>query len=296
MKIRYVKREDIDKIKWNSCVHYATNGNIFGYIWYLDHIAKDWDALVEGDYESVMPLIWKEGLFKRKELYQPSLMRESGIYSIHILSSSRINRFLAAIPSQFNKIEMHVNEQNRPPELDAFQIKDKLNYQLFLNAPYEDIANQFSSSLLKKLQIAEDEGIMLTSSAKPEKIADLFLRYHPNGNQKDYHGLQRVMYNVLHRGWGFSSTAVNTNGDILAANFFVYSHKKVMSLVPVETPEGKQYGALAYLMNGLIRTHANKPQILDFNGEAIAQLAQEFGARSNAYYQLKMNSRTLGIF
>ena len=296
MKIRYVKREEIDKVKWNSCIHYATNGNIFGYIWFLDQIAKDWDALVEGDYESVMPLIWKEGLFKKKELYQPSLIRESGIYSIHLLSGSRIKRFLDVIPHYFDKTEIHANEQNRPHEPEAFQVKAKLNYQLFLNSSYESLADQFSTSLLKKLQLAEDEGIMLTSSAKPEKIADFFLKYHPNRNQKDYHGLQRIMYNVLHRGWGFASTAINTKGDLLAANFFVYSHKKVLSLVPTESPEGKRYGALAYLMNGLIRTHANKPQILDFNGEVTADLAQEFGARSNAYYQLNMNSRKLGIF
>ena len=79
MNIQYLKSADIDKVKWNSCVHYANNGNIFGYMWFLDFVAKDWDALVEGDYESVFPLVWREGLFGRKELYQPSLMREMGI-------------------------------------------------------------------------------------------------------------------------------------------------------------------------------------------------------------------------
>ncbi len=59
MNIRFVPQEDIDKTKWNSCVHYAINGNIFGYMWYLNNVAKKWDALVEEDYESVFPLIWR---------------------------------------------------------------------------------------------------------------------------------------------------------------------------------------------------------------------------------------------
>ena len=93
MEIRFIEGKDIDKVKWNSCIHYATNGNIFAYKWFLDYVAKDWHALVEGDYESVFPLVWKKGLLGKDELYQPSLMRELGIYSINVLSRARVQRF-----------------------------------------------------------------------------------------------------------------------------------------------------------------------------------------------------------
>ena len=72
MEIRFVKKEDIDKIKWNSCVHYAINGNIFGYMWFLDSVSKEWDALVEGDYESVLPLFHK---IDNNFSYHKSLLR-----------------------------------------------------------------------------------------------------------------------------------------------------------------------------------------------------------------------------
>ncbi|MEM9823186.1 MAG: hypothetical protein AAF985_19050, partial [Bacteroidota bacterium] len=94
MEVRLVKNEEIDKIKWNSCVHYASPGNVLGYKWYIDSIVKDWDALVEGDFETVLPLIEKKTLFQSKKLYQPSLLKGLGIYSVHLLSAGRIRKML----------------------------------------------------------------------------------------------------------------------------------------------------------------------------------------------------------
>ena len=40
MDIHLVRREDIDKQLYNSCVHYATNGSIYGYDWYLQRYGE----------------------------------------------------------------------------------------------------------------------------------------------------------------------------------------------------------------------------------------------------------------
>lgn len=298
MEIKYVKQEEIDKVKWNSCVHYATNGNIFGYMWYLDHIAKDWDALVEGDYESVFPLVWRDGPFKRRELHQPSLMRELGVYSIHLLSQKRVEQFLKAIPAEFRKIDIRLNEQNQPPAVDGFKVEERQNHQLFLNRPYEEIADDYDRALLEQLQLAEDEGLVLTSSLKPEQIAAFYQQHRPRAQQSehDFHGMQRVMYNALHRGWGFASSVMNPAGETLAVNFFLYSHGKVISFMPVESEAGRAVGAQVYLLNGLIRNHANRPVILDFNTDGRHKLAERFGARTNPYYKLYRNTLHFGLF
>ncbi len=298
MEIQYLKGPEIDKVKWNSCVHYAGNGNIFGYMWYLNFIAKEWNALVEGDYESVFPLVWRENFLKSKELYQPSLMRELGIYSIHLLSEARIQSFLDAIPQQYRRIDIAINEQNRPPADSGFSVEEKPNYQLMLSAPYEEIFDNFSTGLARQLQKAEDNDLFVTSSLKPESVAEFFRRHSPKrpGLEKDFHGLQRVMYNVLHRGWGFASGVMDRDKNLYAVNFFVYSHGKVLSLAPVESPEGRALGALPFLFNMLIRTHAGRSLILDFNAKGKNELAEQFGARLNYFYQIRRNSRTLGLF
>ena len=96
MDLRLIKKENLDKTKWNSCVHYALNGNVFGYKWFLDSVSKEWDALIEGDYESILPLFYT---FENNFSYHQSLLRESGIYSIHLLSKKRIENFIEAIPA-----------------------------------------------------------------------------------------------------------------------------------------------------------------------------------------------------
>lgn len=301
MDIKYLKREEIDKVKWNSCVHYASNGNIFGYMWYLDHIAKDWDALVEGDYESVFPLIWREDFLQRRELYQPDLIRESGVYSIHVLSEARIRAFLSAIPGAYQKATLHLNEQNGIRKGADFDVQPLPNYQLLLSQPYEEMAGAFSRPLLEQLQVAEDAGLVLSSSIKPEQVAE-FYKTHTTGKstskERRFHGLQRIMYNALHRGWGFASTVMAPGtAELLAVNFFLYSHKKAISLVPVQSPRGQELGALPYLMNGFLRSHANKPMILDFNIEEgqDTELATAMGAQRNPYYKLERNTRLLGV-
>lgn len=297
MEIKYLQRSEIDKVKWNSCVHYANNGNIFGYIWFLDQVAKDWDALVEGDYESVMPLVWRKGFWKSRELYQPDLMRELGIYSIHVLSPKRINHFLDAIPQEFRLVDVVFNEQNIVPENTSFSINERTNYQLWLDRSYEALADQYSKDLLQKLDQASEAELIPSSSLKPEKIADFYRKYAPAqaGKARNFHALQRIMYNVLHRGWGFASGVMDRSQKLQAVNFFIYSHGKIMSLVPVVSPEGQESGALEMLTDLIIRTHAGRPVLFDFNTEEEA-FATSFGALPNTYMNIRKDKRLLGIF
>ena len=298
MDIRFVPRAEIDKVKYNSCVHYANNGNIFGYIWYLDFVAKDWDALVEGDYESVMPLPQREGFLGKPELVQPALMRELGIYSIHVLSPKRVRAFLDALPPRFKKVDLVTNEQIDPPADAGFSVEEIPNYQLLLEPAYEELIEKYDRSLLLGLEKAERAEVIPISNIKPEKLAAFYQQHHPAGIERDknFHTLQRIMYNVLQRGMGFASGVQTADKELLAVNFWMYSHHKVISLVPVESPAGARVHALDYLFNMLIRTHAGRPMILDFNQQSADGFAQRFGAQENFYHHLRRNTRVLGLF
>jgi len=289
MTIRFLRREEIDKTKWNSCVHFATNGNIFGYIWYLDFVAKDWDALVEGDYESVFPLVWQEDRHGNKSLVQPAWMRELGIYSINALSRPRIKAFINAIPKEYSRVSIHLNEQNFLPELEGFRMTPQTNYQLLLQSPYEQLADQFSSRWFQQLAEAEKHHLSTGLNLKPETLADFYRKYSPDtpGREPRSHALLRIVYNILHRGWGFSSGVWNPGGELLAANFFIYSHSKVLSLVPLASPEGKSQGALELLFNTVLQTHAGKPLLLDLNDDGSDGFVQGMGARANSYFRVE---------
>lgn len=298
MDIQLVKHEDIDKVKWNSCVHYANNGNVFGYKWFLDFVAKDWDGLVEGDYESVFPLVWRKGFFGGKELHQPPLMRELGLYSINALSAKRVEAFLHAIPNEYRYIEIVVNEQINLPQKHDFDVIELYNHQMLLTEPYENLRANYAENIKEKLQLSSENQLIATSNLKPEKVAGFYQKYVKDRKHltHNFHALQRIMYNVLHRGWGFASGIESQGGELLAANFFIYSHNKVLSLVPLESPAGVELGALPLLFDMLIRTHAGRPMILDFNTEKHDTMAISLGARENIYYKIKRDKRLFGLF
>lgn len=70
-------------MKWNSCVYYVVNGNIFGYMWYFDVMVCDWDVLVEGDYELVMLLMYCNFSWGWQGFVQLFLVWEFVIYSVN---------------------------------------------------------------------------------------------------------------------------------------------------------------------------------------------------------------------
>ena len=288
MEIRFVPGEAIETIKWNSCVHYATNGNIFGYRWYLDAVTRDWDALVEGDYESVLPLPWRSNWLGKKQLAQPMLVRELGIFSVHVLSIARTKAFLEAIPPEFRSGSLHFNELIRGPAHDRVSWTEGANFQLLLADPYEKISDQYSAQAWTLLAEAEKRGYMTVSSVKPERLAAYFLE-QGSANKvrtRQFHALQRLMYNALHRGWGFSMGVVDKNQSLVAADFFFNSHGKVVSALGSQAKRIGDSGALVLLYDNLIRSQAGRPAILDLNGnEALGEL---LGAQRNSFPVLNL--------
>lgn len=296
MELTYLTSSEIDKVKWNSCVHYATNGNVFGYKFFLDAVAREWNCLVEGDYESVMPLPYDKDVLGRKMVTRPDLLRELGVYSIHVLSQSRVQQFLEAIPEEYKRVEVALNEQIKLPENLPFKVKECTNYQLLLDVPYEEIAEHYSRALLLNLEKAESSGLRPKANLKPEKVADFYNAHAKSADKgKSFHALQRVMWNILHRGWGFAGGVEDENGELVAVDFFIYSHSKVLSLVPVQSPKGERLGALAALHNNFIKSHENKKLIFDFNKKQEDAYAEQFGAQANVFQEIVKDTRILKI-
>lgn len=290
MDIKLVKREDIIKEKWNGSVHYATNGNVFGYMWYLDFVAKDWDALIEGDYLSVFPLVHKKRFLGGKALYQPDLMRALGLYSVKALSALRIKAFLEAIPEEYKSIDITVNSRNRPPRDGSFQTTELTNHLLMLNEPYESLAQKYSPAFQEKVALAEDKGLLPIGSIKPEKLAAFFQKNNPRSAkmEQQFHTMQRIMYNVLHRGTGFASAIAHPETEeLLAADFFIFSHGRMISLAPVVSQAGKALGAQELLLDYMLRSNADRPLLLDFNTKESYSIAQAMGAQTEAFYRIK---------
>ncbi|NJC28413.1 hypothetical protein [Neolewinella antarctica] len=261
MNIRLVKQEDLDKQLYNSCIHYATNGNIYGYDWFLNATAKEWDVLVEGDkWVSVMPLPRRKNWLGRTYLEQPRLVPELAVYTVKPISPKRIQSFWDAVPEEYRSGELTVEPASVPQKPGRFDVEAAPGTVLFLKDPYETIIGDFSPAYHEGLLRAEDAELRPIGSFKPETFADLWLEVNGKtaDNEWTYHAMQRIMYQVLHRSWGGTQAVQDKKGNILAMVFLVYSHSRIFPLYQVETPAGKKVGAMTYLWDNILKMHAER--------------------------------------
>lgn len=263
MKIRHLTQDDMNKQLYNSCVHFATNGSIYGYDWFLNATTEDWDFLVEGDdesWQSVMPLPKDKSWWGRTKLIQPRLIPELAIYTVNALSTKRIQSFWDAVPAEYRSGGLTVEPASVPANSNRFTVAPAGGTVLMLNQPYEEIIGDFSPEYHEGLIRAEMAGLRPASSFKPERLSEFWLRVNGDtpDNQWAFHAMQRLMYQVLHRSWGGTHAVQDEAGELLAMTFLVYSHHRIFPLFTVESTEGKSVGALTYLWDNLLKTHAGK--------------------------------------
>ncbi len=266
MNIRHLTADDLDKQAkqlYNSCVHFATNGSIYGYDWFLNATAKDWDFLVEEEDESwvsVMPLPKVKNWWGRQSLEQPRLLPELAVYTVRALSPKRIQSFWDAIPPAYRNGNLVVEPASVPKNPGRFVVDAAPGTALLLDKDYEEIIGDFSPEYHEGLIRAEAAGLRPASSFKPERLADFWLEVNGNTaeNEWKYHAMQRLMYQVLHRSWGGTHAVQDENGNLMAMTFLIYSHGRIFPMFTAESAAGKAVGALTYLWDNLLRTHANK--------------------------------------
>src|SRR5262245_52449819 len=103
--LQYLHRSEVDTIKWDQCINEAHNGLMYACSFFLDHMAGNWDALVLGDYEAVMPLPWRKK-FGIYYLYQPFVTASLGVFSANAIDKELMETFLNSIPAKFKLIEI----------------------------------------------------------------------------------------------------------------------------------------------------------------------------------------------
>jgi len=298
MNIQLLQRDEIEKAKWNGCVHYARNSKIYGYTWYLDNVSEEWVGLVEGDYESVFPLVWNSKLFKIKQLYQPFLCQQLGIFSVNILSKKRIQSFLEAIPKEFKYWDLHFNEgTNKILDFATdYEVISKDNYHLYLNDTYQNLRAKYSKNTKRNIKKGEKAGLYLTGNMKPETFVEAVRNAQEKKGVKHpdalYHAAHRIIYNCLHRGMGTILAAHDSDRQLCAGIFLMFNAASIVNLLNFSNDLGRQVGGMPYLLDKLIQREANQHKYIDFEGSSIKGIARfykSFGAELVPYYQVKNN-------
>jgi len=290
--IRYLTHTQIDKAKWDQCIHQSYNGLIYAYSFYLDSMAKNWDALVLNDYEYVMPLTWNKK-YGIKYLYQPFLTAQLGIFGKDINSETQ-NQFLSNIPKNFRFVDIMLNSSNQFNTHSKFSLQ-RTNFSLLLNYDYETLKQHFNENTKRNIRKAQSIKYIYQKGFSINKVIEFArLQLKTQGTQTD-RDIERFneLYEMLRQKNMANTYGIFSNtGVLLSSCVFFFSHNRAYYILVGNNPEGRNIGASHALINEFIKEYSGKNIILDFEGSDITTLAnfyRGFGAREEKYFHLKIN-------
>jgi len=297
--IKFLEHKNIDKAKWDSCISHSLNGMIYAYSWYLDIVCPGWEALVEDDYKSVMPLPMGEK-YGFRYTYPPPYIQQLGLFSSNAITEKEVTDFLSHIPSRYKYIEMNLNEQN-PVKADLFKTTKGVTHLLNLNQGYKNILSNYSSQTKRNLKKAQAAVLTISKEVAPGKVIELFRanrgkQYSHNSTQ--YAILDKLMKTCIQKGVGESWGVYTKDNELCAGAFFLQSNGRAIFLFSGANDKAYETHAMTFLINKFIEEHSEQDVIFDFEGSLdpdLARFYKGFGSAETVYLQIRKNTLPLPV-
>ena len=293
--IRYLTSGQIDRLKWDACIDSAHNGLVYGYSWYLDHMARHWHALVMNDYEAIMPLTWNKK-YGIAYLYQPAFTQQLGIFSHLPVQPALVSLFIKSIPARFRFIEIFLNYSN--PCADAGKVHN--NLVLPLQAGFEQVKKGFSKELLQNVNRAAKFNLQYRKSDDFSKAIHLFRKTYSSVlshvSAADYANFESMCSASLKNKTVIVREVTGENEELLAICLFLKDHRRVYNLMSTTSETGRHREANHFLLYECIREFAGQDLILDMEGSdipGIYNFYKKFGAVNEPYFFLRINNLPL---
>lgn len=292
-QIKYLQQKEIDKEKWDACITNAPNGLIYAYSFYLDFMAKHWDALVVNDYESVMPLTWnrKYGFYY---LYQPAFAAQLGVFGKN-LDEWLIDDLINQIQARFKLIEISLNSSNifssPPPFLNR-----SYNYTLRLDKAYDELYSTYRENHKRNISKAFQLGCHVRKEISVDEIMKLNeeqLKHTSGTKPEDYPNFKKLYEFLRNKNQATTYAILDSKNKLLASSVFFFSHNRAYYILVGNHPDGRTLGASHALIDAFIKDHSARNLILDFEGSDIRNLAffyEGFGATFDTYPVLRINN------
>ncbi len=294
LNIIYIKHKDINKEKWNRCIDISKNRIVYALSWYLDRISPNWDALIEGDYESVMPIIHGKKYFINY-VYNPFFTAKLGIFSEKTIDNTLVNNFFKSIPKKFKLVSIKLNSYTLF-SVPNFNTQINTTYELKLNRPYEEIAENFSKNHRKNIVKGYNSSVIIKKENDISKL--IFLKKTQmlnlrNGRFKKDHFIRlfQILNYALNNGDCVVYNAYDTNDNVCASAAFIIKYNRAVKYTSTNDV-GKKNRAGYLLIDTFLKEHSGSDLILDFAGsniKGIAEFNAGFGSANFTYPNIHAN-------
>lgn len=287
--IKYLKHTEIDKQKWDQCINKSVNSLPYAFSWFLDIVSPGWDALVEGNYEAVMPLTWRKK-WGIRYLYTPPFAQSLGVFKRKTGGKEfYIDDFIDSIPKKFRLIDINLNRWNRLQ--NHYPTYSRNTYELELNPSYESIIANYSRSNRRNVEKAKANGVKIISSDDIHFFESFYVRFLHNKKilKKEYSEvIQKLFKTAFEKGYGELYFA-SVESKIVSVLFLLKNFDRII-LYTASTDEGRKNSSVFLLIDYIIFKFSQKNIVFDFAGsdiEGIAKRNEGFGSQFFSYLHLK---------
>ena len=258
-------------------------------------VCDKWNALVEDDYKSVMPLPYAEK-YGFGYIYPPLFIQQLGVFSTTKLTDEKVGQFLEHIPEKIRYVEMNMNILNRVKQTSPFQTRELVTHLLDLIPSHEHLYANYSTQTKRNLKKAQASQLTVSRISEPQNIIDLFR----NNRGKQYkHGayyykvLYELMMACIKRNFGQCWGAYTKNKELCAGAFYIGSNKRIIFLFSGVSQVGYELQAMTFLINHFIEANTQRDITLDFEGSIdpdIARFYKGFGSKEVYFKQVRKNT------
>lgn len=293
--IQYLSRQELDIQKWDNSIATSHNGLPYAYSTYLDHMSKQWGALVLNDYQAVMPVTFNTK-YRISYMYQPAFAAQLGIFG-HQITPSLTEAFLAAIPKKFRLIEIELNQANpiptNPRLSKYFNLRN--NYVLNLNVPYETLYSQYRDNIRRNIKKAQQLNNRYETGIPISEVINLSrsqMQGISNLTEQDYRNFEALFNGLEKENKAIACGVYAASDQLIASCAYVISNGRACYILVGNHPNGRTSGASHFLIDRFIHQRAGQPLLLDFEGSDIRNLAffyGSFGATLETYPSLRLN-------
>ena len=290
--IKIIPSKNIDREKWDECVHSSPNGMIYALSNYLSQMADNWSGIVLGDYEVVLPIPWRKKIGIRYA-YDVPFIQQLGWFA----KNDHINT-AELLEQLFTFVKYGSYSFNHGNALPVIGTKKQNNYTINLFAPYKSIAEEYKNDAVNNLKRAAGFHLCY-QPCKYETALQMYVSAYKNRfshtNEQDYLNFGSLCNSMHKQKMALARMVVDdNNGTVLATALFFKDRRRLYNLMNTTTAEGRKKSANHFLLDAVFKEFAGTGLLFDFEGSDIPGIMlfyEKFGAVNQPYPRLEKFNR-----
>lgn len=296
--IRFVIHQDIIPEKWDEVITQSLSPTVLACYEMLDVLTSGstWHALIQDDYQAVMPLPVREK-YRVHYIFSPFFLTHLGVFSQTPIDAQTLLSFFNAIPKKYKQADLLLNPFNDTSLLKNETVFLK-SHQVSLQQPYDTLFSNFSQNTRRNIRDAQKQALTLVEDES--LVEDIVLLFQNNKGHEntvhygssDYKILKRAAGLLLNKKRLVVLGVRDAKQKLIAGAFLVRDLGRDVFWFSGRDMEAAACKPMFYLIDAYLHLRAGQSATLDFNGSSDANVARLYKGFGGKPYDIPMIQHT----